>query len=409
MLEAVSSAFDGVPVTDMHTHLFPPSFEVLRCSGIDELLTYHYLEAEYFRLRQWTPEDYFALPKTARAEAIWDALFVRRAPISEACRGVLTVLTQLGLSTEAHGLREARDFFRSRSPERHTAEVFRLAGVSQVVMTNDPLDPVEAAYWETGTAVDPRFRPALRLDRVLSNLGACFDSVRAARRFLDGWMERMSPLYLAISLPDTFAFPETSSVGHGLRDVFLPCCADWNVPLALMIGVKRGVNPRIGVAADGSGRASLQPLIELCTRYPDQRFLVTLLSLENQHELCVVARKLPNLMPFGCWWFLNTSSLVTQITRQRIELLGATFVAQHSDARVLEQLIYKWRDARRSVADALHGAYQQLAMEGRPVTIEQIAADATRLLTANFNEFVCQPPATGLHGTFETTISCTSG
>jgi hypothetical protein len=230
MLEAVRSAFDRVLVTDMHTHLFPPSFETLRCSGIDELLTYHYLEAEYFRLRQRTPSEYFALPKASRAEAIWEALFVRRAPVSEACRGVVTILTQFGLSAEAHGLCEARDFFRSRSPQSHAAEVFRLAGVSRVVMTNDPLDPVEAHCWETGAPVDSRYGAALRLDRVLSSLEDRFDSAPEERRFLDSWMERMRPLYLAVSLPDTFAFPEESIVGLGLRDVVLPCCADWNVP-----------------------------------------------------------------------------------------------------------------------------------------------------------------------------------
>jgi hypothetical protein len=27
-------------------------------------------------------------------------------------------------------------------------------------------------------------------------------------------------------------------------------------------------------------------------------------------------------MPFGCWWFLNNPSLVEEITRERIEMLG---------------------------------------------------------------------------------------
>jgi hypothetical protein len=74
------------------------------------------------------------------------------------------------------------------------------------------------------------------------------------------------------------------------------------------------------------------------------------LSRENQHELCVYARKFNNLMPFGCWWFLNNPSIVEEITRERIELLGASFIPQHSDARVLEQVIYKWRNTRATLA-----------------------------------------------------------
>jgi len=43
----------------------------------------------------------------------------------------------------------------------------------------------------------------------------------------------------------------------------------------------------------------------LCQRFPNYRFFVTMLARENQHELTVAARKFGNLMPFGCWWFLN--------------------------------------------------------------------------------------------------------
>ena len=81
--------------------------------------------------------------------------------------------------------------------------------------------------------------------------------------------------------------------------------------------------------------------------------LISVLSRENQHELCVYARKFANLMPFGCWWFLNNPSVVEEITRERLEMLGTSFIPQHSDARVLEQVIYKWRNTRRTLAPIL--------------------------------------------------------
>ena len=55
-------------------------------------------------------------------------------------------------------------------------------------------------------------------------------------------------------------------------------------------------------------------------------------------------------MPFGCWWFLNNPSIVEEITRERLELPGTTFIPQHSDARVLEQVIYKWRNTGATLA-----------------------------------------------------------
>ena len=135
-------------------------------------------------------------------------------------------------------------------------------------------------------------------------------------------------------------------------------------------------------------KADVSAVERLCAEYPEVRFLVTFLSRENQHELCVAARKFRNLMPFGCWWFLNNPSIVSEITRERLELLGQSFIPQHSDARVLEQLIYKWKHARKQIADALYDSYEQLLNSGRAVTPEEISRDVDRLFSGNFKEWV---------------------
>jgi len=111
------------------------------------------------------------------------------------------------------------------------------------------------------------------------------------------------------------------------------------------------------------------------------------LSRENQHELCVYARKFANLMPFGCWWFLNNPSIVEEITRERLEMLGTTFIPQHSDARVLEQVIYKWRNTRRTLAPILANTYRVLTEDGRPVTRDEIRRDVHKLFRSNFERF----------------------
>ena len=154
------------------------------------------------------------------------------------------------------------------------------------------------------------------------------------------------------------------------------------------IGVRRRVNPRLREAGDGLGRADVTSIERLCAEYPDVKFLVTFLSRENQHELCVAARKFSNLMPFGCWWFLNNPSTVSEITRERFELLGQSFIPQHSDARVLEQLIYKWKHARRQIAEALCISYEQLLQNGRAVTRAEISRDVSRLFSRNFDEWI---------------------
>jgi hypothetical protein len=251
-------------------------------------------------------------------------------------------------------------------------------------MTNDPLDSIETARWDMGFDPDPRFHAALRLDRLVNEFPA---SVTDLRRLLDVWCNRINPLYMAISLPATFQFPLDDARTRLLAEVVIPACTDRNIPLALMIGVRRQVNPALGLAGDALGRADLRCLENLCLRFPEQRFLVSVLSRENQHELCVYARKFRNLMPFGCWWFLNNPSIVEEITRERIEMLGFSFIPQNSDARILEQLIYKWRTTRRTLAPILTKSYELLAADGREVTPAEIQRDVTRLFRTNFQQW----------------------
>src|SRR6266478_5133848 len=85
----VEEVLAKTPFIDVHTHLFAPSFGGLGLWGIDELLTYHYLEAELFRSSRISPEHYWSLPKREQASAIWQALFVENSPASEVTRASL--------------------------------------------------------------------------------------------------------------------------------------------------------------------------------------------------------------------------------------------------------------------------------------------------------------------------------
>src|SRR2546429_7724673 len=102
----VEEVLSSTPFIDVHTHLFSPSFGKLGLWGIDELLTYHYLEAEFFRSSHTAPDQYFALSKTQQADAIWRTLFIENTPISESTRGVVAVLKSFGLPTAAANLAE---------------------------------------------------------------------------------------------------------------------------------------------------------------------------------------------------------------------------------------------------------------------------------------------------------------
>ncbi|MBX7258222.1 MAG: glucuronate isomerase, partial [Candidatus Hydrogenedentes bacterium] len=344
------------------------------------------------------------MDKQAQAGFIWKELFINRSPYSEACRGVLTALDKLGLDVKARDLNALRAGFTNVDIEAHVNKVLRVANLTSVVMTNDPFDAVERPVWESAYEGDPRFHAALRIDPLLNDWeNACpklrewgydvqpelgLKCVREVRRFLANNIRRMKALYMAVSLPPTFQFPEESARGKLISECVMPVAAEHNIPFALMIGVKRGINTALRLAGDGVARADVTAVESLCAAYPRNKFMVTMLSRENQHELCIVARKFPNLLLFGCWWFLNNPSLIEEMTRMRFELLGTSVIPQHSDARVLEQVIYKWEHSRTIIAKVLADKYADLAATGWGVLEEEIRRDVAGLLGGSFWDFL---------------------
>lgn len=396
--EAVARAFENQAFVDIHTHLYPTQMGPLCLMGPDELLTYHYLKVETCRQLPAgvSVRKFNALPKPRQADVVWRTLFAGSgSPLSEAQLGVVTVMSALGLNPRAESLSEFRAFFSKTDPEAYVDLIFSKSGVARVYMTNDPLDELEGALWQAGFDRDPRFAAALRLDSALVGWPAAVAKLNALgyrvendlsprtiaelRRYLDDCIARMDARYLAISLPPDFAYPSRSAVAKLLGAAVYPTARDHGIPAAMMVGVRRGVNPLLRDGSDGLGKWDVTVLENIAREWPDVSFLVTLLSRENQHELCVAARKFPNVTPFGCWWFLNNPSIIEEITAQRLELLGTSFVPQHSDARVLDQLLYKWTHSVRTIAPVFNRKYEALRNAGWPLTEQDIRNDIARV------------------------------
>ena len=398
---------DGIvaetPVLDLHTHLYDPGFRSLMLRGIDDLLVYHYLVSESFRQMAVPYDRFWAASKSEQADLIWDALFGKHSPVSEACAGVLTVLNAFGLDPRQGDLKSLRAWFAALPAGEHVERVLTAAKVSAVGMTNSPFDGEERPYWEQSITRDPRFFAALRIDSLILSWttavpflrGQGYDvtadrsarTVSEVRRFLADWTRRIGSRYCMVSLPPDFRYPADTDTNWLLDQAVLPHCREFNQPFALMMGVRRAVNPSLRMAGDGVGRSDLNALRDLCAGNPENRFMATVLSRENLHELVVLARKFRTLHPFGCWWFTNTPQLVEEITRMRLELLGTSFTPQHSDSRVLDQLIYKWRHTRGVVAGALYERYAALAGSGWRVADDEILRDAAELFGGAFERF----------------------
>jgi len=389
---------------DIHTHLYSKEFGDLLLRGPESLICYHYLQAETNRvLTDLSPAELIALSQPEQARLIWKSLFVDRSPLSEATRGVITALNRLG-APNVRDYEATLAHFAGLSATEHIDLVFKSANVSSVIMTNDPLDALEADAWSAGGTTDARFKAALRIDSILVNwLATCLRmeqmgyAVHAGlptrtyaeiRRFLNEWIARMQPIYMAVSLPCHFTMPDDSFTGRILEEVVLPLCREHGLPLAMMAGTRRGMMPDLGDAGDGMGRCDLSAMAYLCRKYPANKFMLTVLARENQQEAIVLARKFRNLHLFGCWWFNNNPSVIEEITRARMEMLGVSFTPQHSDARILDQLVYKWAHTREILVDVLCEKYSYLLQEGWFPTENEIARDVARLLGGAFTDFI---------------------
>jgi len=402
--EHVSQAIAQTKITDMHTHIYAPEFGDILLWGIDDLLVYHYMVAEAMRWTNIPYDKFWSMPKREQADLIWKILFVDHSPISESSRGVLTSLEAVGLDPSSRNLSSYRKFFDGQKVTDYVDRVFELANIESVIMTNDPFDDLEKPTWLAGKPFDSRFRGALRLDALLNAWPTAVPRLKEwgykvsedfsgetcgeIRRFLKDWIARIDAVYMAVSLPPTFAFPEDSARGRLFEECVLPVAAETGKPMGLMIGVKKLTNPHLKLAGDSVGKGNIDVVEYLCGRYPYVKFLITMLARENQHELCVAARKFRNLHVFGCWWFTNMSSIIDEMTRMRFELLGLSFTPQHSDARVLDQLIYKWEHSKTIIADVLTQKYIDAASTGWNVSEDEIRRDVAGLFGGTFWEFV---------------------
>lgn len=431
---------------DIHTHLFPPQFENLFSFGIDELLTYHYLVAEYFSHPvDITPSDFYSLSKQYQAERVWKTLFVDNSPISEACQGILTILNTLKLNVEFQN--SSLDIIRKWFDEQDNKDmyvdlIFLLSNISYVYMTNNPFDKNETIYWKnnvpynknkfkTCIRVDELFYPdklfALRyhinnnftvpyefsqqectsLNLIYLNDFAEDDIVLSMETFWDNWnngsnvenyykyltaylcewYEILTPEYIMMSLPHDFSLSNEYQ-RKVMEDIILPFARAHSLPIFLKIGADRQVNPELKLAGDGVGISDLSWLGYLCKNYSDLKFVATVLSVNNQHQITVLARKFCNLHIYGCWWFCNTPSIIKTVTNMRLELLGTSFTYQHSDSRVLEHLLYKWSHSKQLLYDVLNEKYSNM---NYPFKKEHIENDIKGLLGENYLKYINKP------------------
>ena len=80
--------------------------------------------------------------------------------------------------------------------------------------------------------------------------------------------------------------------------------------------------------------------------------------------------------------------MLEEITDMRTEILGSAFTAQHSDARVLDQLLYKWSHSREVIARVLTRHFQRLRASGWLVRRQEISQSVHSVFGGAYEAFM---------------------
>ena len=337
---------NSTPIFDIHTHLFPSKFKKFYNVGLVKLLNYHYLKAELFSLGKIKIDNFNKLNDNSKAKIIWNNLFLNRYPLSTATQGVLKILRVYGVNDVNQKFEKILKI--TNENQLSEDDIFKITNIKQVVMTNNPFDKKERFILNSNK--DSNYLPSIRIDdlfvdhksnRQIYSLKSLEDNERLKKIIneIQSIIRLNKPSYFSLSSENFDEFKNDQ-----FFNIFFRLLRKSNTPMMLLIGVKRGVNKLYNDAGDGIGILNLDNLEKILRNFPKNKFLVSCLDFKDQFRLNVLARKFQNLKIVGFWWFNNNESIIENLLKQRFELLGDNFILQHSDARILDQLVYKWLD-----------------------------------------------------------------
>ncbi len=408
------AAIEGEKFGDAHSHWDP----IYGFEGLIQAAAYHYLDGEAAALRRLSRSEQAAhksLDVEARARANLEAIFADGAlPVSTAACGWIRMANMLGLDvTQPPG--EILDEFKARygdmPKQEYRAMIFGKSRVRTITGTQSIFLPSEAKLYcddDAMTGWDPvcdtaiRFDEALRKPELLAEAAKLADfplaggnpesePTRAALKALANFhIERFRKhsrvRYISASLSekdrffDTADRPSQSRFAIVMRDVIIPLAKENGLPVFLMPYVRRGVNPEAGASGDCVSMGDVDDLIRFISENPDVSFILTGLHPLLDYTFAFLTRACPNVRIIGFWWGNLNSNEVRRQIQQRMEFVGTAWFGLNSDARILDQILYKWEDYMDDLEHVLATIIlPKITRAGGPVTVAGIKATVKRI------------------------------
>jgi hypothetical protein len=370
----VRAAMRKTNALDLWTHLPADPAAEETAYGIDALFALHpALLDEARALGIELPEE-----RAARADALFQALFVDRTPLTDADLDALLTLERLGGFSEAQDLNQARERQALLSPGEHVEHVLELAKLRGVACVADPFAEGADRLWEAaGGEVSAKLIPALSVETLQRAMeqdtsltthdgeiardphGAHVGKIVSV---LDRWSARLGARMVCAAWPG-------SGIDRDMlmRYAVLPFCERKRLPLVLTLE---------GGPAEVAAR--LAWLREALERFAELRCVLVARSAHAALELTAHAASLDGRV------FSVLAGGPTTVALGAAGLRAAPFA---SGVAVLDHLVGRWVRARREIAQALFDRYLPLIKLGWPVDRERIEADTASLLGGNWEEF----------------------
>lgn len=297
---------------------------------LDRLLTQPELLDQYRQVCGAIPDG---LSIRSIADHIWSELFVRRSPISEHCRVVLTTLNRVGMreQVQARSLEQLRDRINQLTDESWM----------QTLMDGARLESVSV------------------------------DSTASAGAAPDG----SAHIYLNTADEQT----DFSRGGHCTLDL-----KDGLDPAALDRLLSRAAERRMTVVCEVHNPA----LLPLIGPRPGLRWVLSAINASIYPMLTHVAGS--DVRISGRW--MSAMHQVYELTRTHMDMFGTGFIHGYSRSRVPEHLVGRWVHLRSVLVNVLCEKYRVLIYTGWNLTAESITADVQSLLRPSL---AAAPPAEG--------------
>jgi glucuronate isomerase len=379
---------EQIPAIDVHSHI---SLDSPVASDLSQIALYHFISSELETAGVDPAIFDVESPKKKLARAAAGFASVRNTASCWCLEQILGDLFNLSLPHEITDIDNAFDCVQSLAGQPEwTREVLKRANVSKVLVCIDWRKPLSSN--------EDVFAPILRVDslvneahsaRTLDQLGkatgqsvyevgelkkAISELLGSAKRqgavavgaafepqidFVPGDRESAGSVLSLALLGQKITREDRKAIRSYVLDIVLNCCAEYELPFQLMLGVRHVQASDRAITGYESTSAAMYA--DLFRRHSETTFDVFVSDATICHELLVLARNYANVLLSGAWWYLQFPSSIRRILRDRIEMLpmtkSCTFI---SDAHCVEWVYGRARLVRKELALTL----SQLVSEG---------------------------------------------